>query len=103
MKTLSTLKKPFGKATFSKIVHVKYLGWEDAFEVEFADGLCFLEDHHKIKKANRLAGKEIPLGVHADKLTGSHFIIEYESGKKVEVSWEAIRETPKNKSKKLSS
>lgn len=95
MKVLSPLKKPFGKATFSRITHVKYLGWEDAFEIEFDDGLCFLEEHRRIKKVNHLSSKEVPIRVHADKLTGSHFIIDYESGKKAEVSWEMIREFPK--------
>ena len=33
----------------------RYLGWEDAFDVEFADGLCFLEPHASIRKANHIA------------------------------------------------
>ena len=55
MKTSVQLKKPYGEATFSRVRHARYLGWEDAFEVEFEDGLCFLEPHAAIRKANRTA------------------------------------------------
>ena len=53
MKNAVQLKKPFGKATFSRVRNARYLGWEDAFDVEFEDGLCFLEPHGTIRKANR--------------------------------------------------
>ena len=43
MKALNLIKKPFGESTFSPIRYARYLGWEDAFEVEFEDDLCFLE------------------------------------------------------------
>lgn len=55
MKLLNPLKSAFGKGSFSRILHARYLGWEDAFEVEFEDGLCFLEPHSSIRKANRIS------------------------------------------------
>jgi hypothetical protein len=45
VKTLNPLKVPFGKAKFSRLRNVRYLQWEDAFEVDFDDGLSFLEPH----------------------------------------------------------
>ncbi len=45
MKTVVTAKKPFGKAKYSPVKHARYLDWEDAFDVEFDDGLSFLEPH----------------------------------------------------------
>jgi len=41
MKLLNPLKAPLGKAKFSPVKHVTYRQWEDAFEVEFDDGLSF--------------------------------------------------------------
>ncbi len=41
MKTAIQLKKPYGNAAFSRVRHARYLSWEDAFDVEFEDGLCF--------------------------------------------------------------
>ena len=55
MKNAVQLKKPFGKATFSRVRNARYLGWEDAFDVEFEDGLCFLEPHATIRKANQIS------------------------------------------------
>ena len=34
MRTMVQLKKSCGKATFSRVRHARYLGWEDAFDVE---------------------------------------------------------------------
>ena len=45
MKIDVQLKKRYGKATFSRVKHARCLGWKDAFDVESADGLCFLERH----------------------------------------------------------
>ena len=57
------LKKAYGNATFSRVRHARYLGWEDAFEVEFEDGLSFLESHSTIRKANRITAKAVPVSV----------------------------------------
>jgi len=94
MKTLVQLKKPYGQATFAHVKSARYLGWEDAFEVEFADGLCFLEPHAAIKKANRISAKAVPVSVEVDDDLGSHFKITYDTGETAEVSWSFIRELP---------
>ena len=39
MRTMVQLKKAYGKGAFSRVRHARYLGWEDAFEVDFEDGL----------------------------------------------------------------
>ena len=55
MKTVTTAKKPFSKGSYSPVKHARYLDWEDAFDVEFDDGLSFLEPHRTIKKANKIS------------------------------------------------
>ena len=94
MKPLVQLKKPFGKGAFSRVRSARYLGWEDAFEVEFEDGLCFLEPHGTIRKANRISTKATPVSVEADDDLGSHFKVNYDTGEVAEVSWAFIRELP---------
>ena len=97
MKPLVQLKKPFGKGTFSRVRSARYLGWEDAFEVEFADGLCFLEPHTTIRKANRISAKAIPSSVEIDDDLGSHFVVHYDTSEVAEVPWSFIRELPPKK------
>jgi hypothetical protein len=45
---------------------VRYLAWEDAFEVDFADGLSFLEPHSTIRKANHISPKAVVERVEID-------------------------------------
>jgi hypothetical protein len=97
MKTNVQLKKTYGKATFSRVKHARYLGWEDAFDVEFEDGLCFLEPHSTIRKANRISTKAVPVSVEVDDDLGSHFKVTYDTGEVAEVSWSFIRELPPKK------
>ena len=97
MKASVQLKKPYGKGTFSRVRNARYLGWEDAFDVEFEDGLCFLEPHAIIRKANKIAAKAMPVSVEVDDDLGSHFKITYDNGKIAEVSWSFIRELPPKK------
>ena len=97
MKTGVQLKKPFGKGTFSRVRNARYLGWEDAFDVEFEDGLCFLEPHATIRKANRISAKAVPVSVEVDDDLGSHFTVTYDSCEVAEVSWSFIRELPPKK------
>lgn len=92
MKTLNRLKRPFGHSVFSRIRHARYLGWEDAFEVEFEDGLCFLEPHDSVRQANRISPDDCPVAVAVDSELKSHFIVNYLSGAKAEVSWSFVRE-----------
>jgi hypothetical protein len=58
VKTASTVKKPFGTAAYSPVKHARYLDWEDAFDVEFDDGLSLLEPH-KTLQANRELAEEV--------------------------------------------
>jgi len=97
MKNAVQLKKPFGKAAFSRVRNARYLGWEDAFDVEFEDGLCFLEPHATIRKANRISAKAVPISVEVDNDLGSHFKVTYDTGEVAEVSWAFIRELPPRK------
>lgn len=97
MKPLVQLKKPFSKGTFSRVRSARYFGWEDAFEVEFEDGLCFLEPHGTIRKANRIPAKATPENVEVDDELGSHFKVKYDTGEAAEVSWSFIRELPPKK------
>ncbi len=99
MKTAIQLRKPFGKATFARVRNARYLGWEDAFDVEFEDGLCFLEPHATIRKANRISAAAVPVGVEVDDELGSHFKITYDTGEMAEVSWAFIRELPPKKTR----
>ena len=97
MRTMVQLKKACGKATFSRVRHARYLGWEDAFEVEFEDGLSFLESHSTIRKANRITAKAVPVSVEVDAELGSHFKVTYDNGQVADVSWAFIRELPPKK------
>jgi hypothetical protein len=94
MKQAAHLKKPYGKSSFSRIKHARFLGWEDAFDVEFEDGLCFLEPHSVVRKANRISAKAVPIRVEVDKELGSYFKVTYDTGEAAEVSWSFVRETP---------
>lgn len=97
MKTSVQLKKPYGKGVFARVRHARYLGWEDAFDVEFEDGLSFLEPHATIRKANRIAASAVPVSVEVDGDLGSHFKVTYDNGQVAEVSWSFIRELPPKK------
>ena len=98
MKTaIHSAKVPFGKGNFSKVKNVRYLSWEDAFDVEFADGLCILEPHAIIRKANKISSKAVPENVEVDDDLGSHFKVTYDNGQVAEVSWSFIRELPPKK------
>lgn len=94
MKTPVQLKKPYGKGSFSRIKNARYLGWEDAFDVEFEDGLCFLEPHRAIRRANHISAKAVPVCVEVDRELGSHFRVVYDTREVAEVSWSFVRELP---------
>jgi hypothetical protein len=98
--TLHPLKVPFGTAKYSPVKHARYLDWEDAFDVEFDDGLSFLEPHATIKKANKISALAVPKRVSVPKKFRSHFKVEYDTGETVEVSWSFVRELPPKSSKK---
>ncbi len=94
MKTLNPLKVPFGTAKGVSLRNVRYLQWEDAFEVDFEDGFTFLEPHGTIRKANKITSKATPVRVEVDDELGSHFIVRYDNGQTAEVSWSFVRELP---------
>jgi len=100
VKTINTIKKPFGKASWSLVKHGRYLDWEDAFDVEFDDGLSFLEPHKTIKKANKISSDAIPVRVSVPRKFRTHFKITYDNGQTAEVSWSFVRELPPTNSKK---
>jgi hypothetical protein len=90
-------KSPFGKAKFSKIKNVRYISWEDAFDVEFADGLCILEPHAAVRKANKISPKAKFDRLEIEDWTQSGFYVYYNNGQVAEVSWAFVRELPPGK------
>jgi hypothetical protein len=72
---------PFGTAKFSPVKNARYWDWEDAFDVEFDDGLSFLEPHKTIRRANKISPKAVPVRVSVPKKFRTHFKIEYDNGK----------------------
>jgi hypothetical protein len=97
MKILNPLKAPFGKGTFSRVKNVAYLQWEDAFAVEFDDGLSFLEPHKTIRKSNKISAKAKVQRVEMDEELRHGFFVHYDNGQVAEVSWAFIRELPPKK------
>jgi len=94
MKLLDNLKKPFGTAKMVRIKAVRYLAWEDAFDVEFEDGLSFLEPHASVRKANRILPKARIERVELDEECRIGFYVHYDNGQTAEVSWSFVREFP---------
>ena len=58
MKISQNAKAPFGKGRFSKVKNVRYLSWEDAFDVEFEDGLAFSNRTPRFARRTRLLRKQ---------------------------------------------
>ena len=100
MKTLNPLKAPFTKGKYSPIRNVRYLQWEDAFEVDFDDGLSFLEPHKTIRKANKISSSATVQSIEVEPETRSGFFVHYDNGQTAEVSWAFIRELPPKAGKK---
>ena len=90
-------KKAFGKAKFSRIKNVRYLSWEDAFEVEFVDGLCMLEPHATIRRSNKISPEAGFTHLEIEDWHQSGFFVHYDYGQIAEVSWAFIRELPPKK------
>lgn len=93
MKPITATKEPFGRASFSPMRRARYLERMDAFEVEFADGLCFLESHEAIRRANRIGMNDKLVSVAVDPDLRSHFVATYASQARARVSWAFVRET----------
>jgi hypothetical protein len=94
VKTYEQNKLPFGKARMVEITRVCYQAWKDAFEVEFEDGLSFLEPHSTVRKANRISARALPVEVRLDPETKCGFEVHYDTGEVAEVSWSFVREFP---------
>ena len=75
----------------------RYLTWEDAFSVDFEDGLTFLEPHSTIRKANKISAKAEVERVELEDECHSGFFVHYDNGQTAEVSWSFIRELPPKK------
>lgn len=98
MKTAAkNAKVPFTKAKFSRIKNVRYLSWEDAFDVEFEDGLCILEPHVTIRRSNKISAKAKFVRLEVEDWNQSGFFVHYDNGQTAEVSWAFIRELPPKK------
>ncbi|MFN7140442.1 MAG: hypothetical protein ACK4UN_13980 [Limisphaerales bacterium] len=97
MKVSNPLKFPFGQGKFSRMRNVTFRQWEDAFEVEFEDGLSFLEPHKTIRKANKIKPTALVQSVELEKELKSGFVVRYDNGQTAEVSWAFIRELAPNK------
>lgn len=90
-------KAAFSKAKFSRVKNVRYLAWEDAFDVEFEDGLCILEPHATIRRANRIKPTAKFDSLEVEEWCKAGFLVRYDNGQVAEVSWSFIRELPPSK------
>lgn len=80
-----------------RVIGAKYLGWEDAFEVDFEDGLSFLEPHQTIRKANTVSDKAKLIRIKLDEEPCIGFFVHYDNGQMAEVSCSFMRELPPKK------
>jgi hypothetical protein len=97
MNVTNPLKAPFGRGKFHSVKDARYRQWDDAFEVEFADGLSFLEPHKTIRKANRISSGATVVRVEIDEELRHGFFVHYDNSQVAEVSWAFIREKPPGK------
>ncbi len=100
MKTAVQLKKPYSKGRFSRVKNARFLSWENAFDVEFDDGLCILEPHSTIRRANKISPKAKFYHLEIEDWCQSGFCVHYDNGQTAEVSWAFIRELPPKPAKK---
>lgn len=100
MKATKNAKVPFGTAKFSRIKNVRFVSWEDAFDAEFEDGLCILEPHSTIRRANKIAPTAKFDHLEIEDWVQSGFFVHYDNGQTAEVSWSFIRELPPKTSKR---
>jgi hypothetical protein len=100
VKAAKSAKVAFGTAKFSRIKNVRYLSWEDAFDVEYDDGLCILEPHATIRKANKISLSAKFDHLEIENWTRGGFFVHYDNGQTAEVSWSFVRELAPKTSKK---
>jgi len=99
-KTQNPLKVPFGTAKGVRLRNVRFLQWEDAFDVDFEDGVSFLEPHATIRKANKIASGASVQSVELEDDLRHGFFVHYDNGQTAEVSWSFIRELPPKSARK---
>jgi len=85
-------KKPLGTARFERMRNVKYLAWEDVFEVEFDSGVTYLLSNRELRRRNRLRRAGAVEAVWVDPELRSGFFIRYDNGDTAEASWEVVKE-----------
>ena len=86
-------RKKLGTARFERIRDVKYLSWEDVFEVEFESGLSYLVSNRDLRVANRLPHRSAAVAAAwVDPELRSGFHVRYEDGSVAEASWEFVKE-----------
>ena len=73
------------------------MSWEDSFDVEFEDGMCILERHATIRRANKISPKAKFVRLEIEDWTQSGFFVQYDNGQTAEVSWAFVRELPPTK------
>jgi hypothetical protein len=100
LKATKNAKVPFGTAKFSPVKNVRYLSWENAFDVEFDDGLCILEPHSTIRTANKITPAAKFERLEIEDWTRSGFFVHYDNSQVAEVSWSFVRELPPKNSKR---
>ncbi len=88
------VKVPFGTGKFSKIKNVRFLAWENSFDVEFEDGLTILEPHSSVRRANKISPSAKFDHLEIEDWCQSGFLVHYDNGQVAEVSWAFIRELP---------
>jgi hypothetical protein len=94
MKTLLS-RLPFGQAKFVPIRSVRYLDWENQFEVEFDTGDFALLPHPELRQVNRLPTEHPPIdSIWIDAETRAGFFVRYADGTTAEASWEFLLELP---------
>jgi len=99
MQTVSRMKKPFGAAKMVDLTGVRYLACEDAFEVDFEDGMTLLGPHSTIRKQNKISPKAEVERVDLEDWRHSGFFVHANNGQRAEVPWSFIRELPPRKRK----
>lgn len=97
---ISDATVPLGMAKFCRLRNARYLTWRDAFDVEFEDGIAFLEPHLTIRKANKIKRGALPVQVKVEPETRSGFFVHYDNGQTAEVSWAFVRDLPPKAARK---
>jgi hypothetical protein len=67
---------------------------QHAFDVDFEDGVSFLEPHATIRKANKIAPSASVESVELQNDLRHGFFVHYDNSQTAEVSWAFIRELP---------